>query len=114
MLGFLVSFGLTRLVSYAKKKEGEMAIKKCSSKKVIFKISAPTAKDVRLAGDFNSWDASRANLKKSKDGVWTRDLTLKSGRYEYKYLIDGQWQRDPLNNLFIVNAFGSENSVIEL
>jgi len=91
-----------------------MALKKCSAKKVTFKISAPTAKDVRLAGDFNSWDPSNANLKKSKDGVWRRDLTLKSGRYEYKYLVDGQWQRDPLNNLFTANTFGTENSVIEL
>jgi len=91
-----------------------MAIKKCSSKKVTFKISAPNAKDVRLAGDFNSWDASTDILKKSKDGVWARDLTLKSGRYEYKYLVDGQWQKDPLNSLFAVNTYGSENSVIEL
>jgi len=91
-----------------------MAAKKCASKKITFKINAPGAKDVRLAGDFNSWDASRVALKKSKDGLWTRDLTLKSGRYEYKYLIDGQWQKDPLNNLFVTNTFGTENSVIEL
>ena len=91
-----------------------MAIKKISTKKVAFKISAPNAKDVRLAGDFNSWDASSTALKKSNNGVWTRDLTLKSGRYEYKYLVDGQWQKDPLNNLFVTNTFGSENSVIEI
>jgi len=91
-----------------------MAIKKCLQKKVTFKISAPSAKDVRLAGDFNTWDASSTALKKSKDGVWARDLILKSGRYEYKYLVDGQWQRDLLNNLFVTNTFGSENSVIEL
>jgi len=91
-----------------------MAVKKSSSKKVTFKITAPGAKDVRLAGDFNSWDASGTTLKKSKDGTWTRDMALKAGRYEYKYLVDGQWQRDPLNNLFVANVFGSENSVIEL
>ncbi len=91
-----------------------MALKKCSTKKVAFKISAPTAKDVRVAGDFNSWDTSSATLKKSKDGIWKRDVILKSGRYEYKYLVDGQWQRDPLNNLFVTNTFGTENSVIEL
>lgn len=91
-----------------------MAVKKTLTKSVTFKISAPTAKDVRLAGDFNSWDASGTSLKKSKDGVWKKDITLKSGRHEYKYLIDGQWQKDPLNNLFVVNTFGTENSVIEL
>jgi 1,4-alpha-glucan branching enzyme len=90
-----------------------MAVKKSSAKKITFKISAPTAKDVRLAGDFNSWDASSFSLKKSKNGLWKRDLSLKSGRYEYKYLVDGQWQRDPSNNLSVVNTFGSENSVIE-
>ena len=91
-----------------------MALKKTSTKKVIFKISAPNAKDVRLAGDFNSWDSSSSTLKKSKDGVWKRDMTLRTGRYEYKYLVDGQWQRDPLNNFFATNTFGTENSVIEL
>jgi len=91
-----------------------MAVKKTSTKKVTFKISAPNAKDVRLAGNFNAWDASKTSLKKSKDGVWKRELALKSGRYEYKYLVDGQWQRDPLNNLFTANTFGTENSVIEL
>jgi hypothetical protein len=44
-----------------------MAINKCSPKKVTFKITAPNAKDVRLAGDFNSWDASSSSLKKSKE-----------------------------------------------
>lgn len=91
-----------------------MALKKISTKKVTFKISAPNARDVRLAGDFNSWDASSTVLARSKDGVWKRDLALKPGRYEYKYLVDGQWQRDPLNNLFTKNTFGTENSVIEL
>lgn len=91
-----------------------MAVKKSAVKKVAFKISAPNAKDVRLAGDFNSWDASSTTLKKFKDGIWKTDLTLKPGRYEYKYLVDGQWQKDSLNKLFTINTFGTENSVIEL
>lgn len=89
-------------------------MKKCSSKKITFEISAPNAKEVRLAGDFNSWDSNKTVLKKTKNGVWKRDLELKSGRYEYKYLIDGQWIKDPLNKLFVVNAYGTENSVVEL
>jgi 1,4-alpha-glucan branching enzyme len=91
-----------------------MASKKSSPKKVTFQISAPDARDVRLAGDFNSWNPSNTTLRKAKDGVWKRDLSLKPGRYEYKYVVDGQWRRDPINNLFTVNAYGTENSVIEL
>lgn len=91
-----------------------MAVKKCATKMVTFQIKAPDAKDVRLAGDFNAWNPSSMLLKRSKDGIWKRDLNLKSGRYEYKYLVDGQWRRDPINNLFTVNPYGTENSVIEL
>lgn len=89
-------------------------MKKGSSKKITFEISAPSAKDVRLAGDFNSWDSNKTLLKKTKSGIWKRDLALRPGRYEYKYLVDGQWVKDPLNKLFVVNSYGTENSVVEL
>lgn len=89
-------------------------MKKSASKKVTFKIGAPNAREVKLAGDFNSWDPSKTLLKKTKDGVWQRDLTLNSGRYEYKYLVDGEWRKDPSNNSFVKNTYGTENSVIEI
>lgn len=91
-----------------------MLKKSCEAKKVTFKINAPTAKDVRLAGDFNSWNTTSILLKKTRDGVWKRDLDLKPGRYEYKYIVDGKWQRDSFNKFFVMNSYGSENSVIEL
>jgi hypothetical protein len=39
---------------------------------------------------------------------------LKPGKYEYKYVVDGQWQKDPFNNLFTKNTYGTENSIIEI
>lgn len=87
---------------------------KTSGKKVEFKLTAPHAREVRLAGDFNSWDPNKTLLRKAKDGVWRTDLSLKPGRYEYKFVVDGEWRKDPLNNLFSVNTFGTENSVVEL
>lgn len=89
-------------------------MKKILGKTVTFKLSAPQAREVRLAGDFNSWDPNKTLLRKTKDGVWRTDLSLKPGRYEYKFVVDGEWRKDPLNNLFSVNTFGTENSVVEL
>ncbi|MFA4991711.1 MAG: isoamylase early set domain-containing protein [Candidatus Omnitrophota bacterium] len=85
-----------------------------SGKTITFKYSAPEAKEVKLAGDFNSWNPSKTTLKKSKNGTWTRDLNLKPGRYEYKFVVDGQWQKDPFNSLFAKNTYGTENSVIQI
>jgi len=34
------------------------------------------------------------------------------GRYEYKFLVDGEWHRDPVNQEVCDNDFGTLNSVI--
>lgn len=84
------------------------------AKKINFTLEAPTATKVMLAGDFNGWDSARTPLRKCNDRIWRKELKLKTGRYEYKFFVDGNWQLDPKNNNRIVNSFGSENSVIEI
>lgn len=82
-------------------------------KKVSFTISAPNASSVMLAGSFNNWNYTGTSLKKNtKNGSWTRELTLKPGRYEYKYIVDGRWINDPNNRNTIRNPYGTENSLI--
>jgi hypothetical protein len=70
---------------------------------------------VRLAGDFNGWvpDAGVA-LEVHEDGCWTKFVPLDPGRYEYKLIVDGRWQSDPLNPRHTPNRFGSTNSVMEI
>jgi chromosome partitioning protein len=70
---------------------------------------------VRLAGDFNGWvpDASVV-LEVHEDGCWTKFVPLDPGRYEYKLIVDGNWQPDPLNPNHTPNRFGSVNSVLEI
>ena len=94
-----------------------MAIKKRiqrQRKSVTFTFNAPQAKNVMLAGDFNNWNATATSLKKNNTNKWEKNLTLKSGRYEYKFIVDGDWISDPNNNNKIINAFGTENSIIEV
>jgi hypothetical protein len=39
---------------------------------------------------------------------------LPPGRYEYKFIVDGEWIPDPSEPHEVVNAFGSTNSVVEV
>jgi len=90
-------------------------VRKTKTKKVSFSILAPKANRVTVAGNFNNWDASNTPLiKNSKEGVWKRELTLESGKYEYKFVVDGRWINDPGNKRTIKNPFGTENSLVEV
>lgn len=97
-----------------KKREGEKMPKKDIKKKVSFEIMAPEAKKVLLSGDFNSWNTEGTPLKKQKTGLWKTTMTLGPGKYEYKFIIDGQWVTDPTNSYTNTNSLGSHNSVKEV
>lgn len=84
---------------------------KILTKKVPFEFLAPEAHEVYLAGDFNNWDTSANPMKKDKKGIWKATLTLKPGSYEYRFLVDGNWENDPSCSYGVPNEFGSENCV---
>lgn len=70
---------------------------------------------VRVAGDFNAWAPdSGVMLQLHEDGGWTKFVPLKPGRYEYRLIVDGHWQPDPLNPKRAPNAMGSTNSVLDV
>jgi transcriptional regulator with XRE-family HTH domain len=94
-------------------KEENMATK-CAKKKVDFEISAPDARKVQITGDFTSWNEKGITMKKNKTGLWKTSMSLKPGRYEYKFIVDGQWWTDPANSSIVGNSFGTTNSVVEI
>ena len=65
-----------------------------------------------VAGDFNAWNANTHPMKQDEKGVWKKMLILPSGRYEYKFLVDGKWQDDPKNDQKCPNCFGTQNNVL--
>lgn len=79
-----------------------------------FTVMAPEAKDVFLVGDFNGWQAEGFQMRKFKDGICRKKVQLKPGRYEYLFIVDGDWRTDPNNDARCTNPFGLENSVIEI
>jgi len=62
---------------------------------VTFRLKAPKAKRVFLAGDFNQWNPSVLPLNKGSKGVWETLLPLPAGKYDYLFQVDGVWTPDP-------------------
>jgi 1,4-alpha-glucan branching enzyme len=78
---------------------------------VVFTIEAPHARHVQLVGDFNGWTLDQHEMMPS-GAVWTSVLRLLPGRYQYRYIIDGDWRSDPLNREVEPSPFGGHNSVL--
>lgn len=83
-------------------------------RKIDLEFYAPRANEVQLAGDFNGWDPSKTPLRKDREGRWRVSLSLPNGRYQYRFLVDGQWQNDQRPVECVPNAFGSWNCVLEV
>jgi 1,4-alpha-glucan branching enzyme len=79
-----------------------------------FRLYAPAARRVSLAGSFNNWNTKALSAEKDPRGNWVVKANLKPGRYEYKFIVDGSWLNDPNCNSRVPNAFGSQNSLIEV
>ena len=77
---------------------------------VRLELCKPGAHSVAVAGSFNSWQPEQASA--SGHGAWFKELTIGPGRYEYMFVVDGQWLPDPNAKEFAPNPFGGQNSVL--
>lgn len=80
-----------------------------------FSYYGPEAKSVRVGGNFNEWNPSDEFLmERDEYGMWTKNIFLKPGTYQYKFIVDGEWVEDQSNSNYINNAYGGNNSVLEI
>lgn len=81
---------------------------------VQFTLSAPAARTVAVAGDFNGWSASTHLLRDPDgDGVWTVMVPLAPGIHEYMFVVDDErWVTDPRAADHLDDGFGMRNAVI--
>ncbi len=77
-------------------------------------VKAPEAKEVYLAGEFNNWKLDEHSRMEQTNGCWTKHLNLNSGKYRYRFVIDGNWIEDADNPLKELNAYGTMDSLLKI
>lgn len=82
--------------------------------KATLSVFEPRAQHVCLSGEFNRWSPDATPMKRQSDGRWEATVTLPPGRYEYKFVVDGQWVPDVSAKENVLNRYGTLNSVIEV
>jgi len=68
------------------------------------------ANDVRLSGSFNAWSKSGTQMHRTDKG-WECQLRLSPGKHLYKFIVDGSWHEDPMNQLQEHDSYRGFNSV---
>lgn len=88
---------------------------------VLFTCHSETAAHIFLAGSFNGWDPAETPMMRGKDGHWSVEVELAPGRYEYKFVVDGEWCCEPGCSALsvecancILNDVGTMNRVREV
>ncbi len=80
-------------------------------RQVQFKLKGfENAKDVFVAGSFNSW-AAKNNPLKRQDGYWTGEVECEPGKVSYQFIVDGRWITDPENHRIVIEN-GYKHSVL--
>jgi hypothetical protein len=72
---------------------------------------------VFLSGTFNDWEPrDPAYLLKDEDGdgVWNLTVKLAPGIYQYKFVVDGYWIKDPDSPGWAPDGFGGQNGKLEV
>ncbi|MEK6698281.1 MAG: isoamylase early set domain-containing protein [Nitrospirota bacterium] len=82
---------------------------------VRFRLYAPHARTVALAGEFNKWKVDETALIRQEDGAWVAELSLEPGTYTYMFVVNGkEWVPDPDADSYRDDGFGYKNSVLRV
>lgn len=84
-------------------------------RQVVLRFPGLAGREVQLAGDFNNWEPDHNVLvtRTSGDTV-EKVLSLQPGVYQYRLIVDGQWQDDTSNPERIPNVVGGYNSLLRV
>ncbi|MDP6979626.1 MAG: AAA family ATPase [Myxococcota bacterium] len=97
-------------------REEKEATSSDATREVVIRYRDAQAGEVRIAGDFNGWipDKGVRSMIESEGEtrIWTKVFYLQPGTYQYRYVVDGEWFRDPDNNEWIPTPAGQENSLL--
>jgi chromosome partitioning protein len=81
---------------------------------VTLRFPGYTGKDLRIAGDFNNWEPDQGVATRRVGDVLEKILKLQPGVYQYRLVVDGQWQDDASNSDRMQNLMGGYNSLLRV
>jgi chromosome partitioning protein len=82
---------------------------------VIVRFHDPHASEVQIAGSFNDWHPDENVItRREEDGTWQKIVFAQPGSYEYRLVVDGDWEADPNNEAQVANSLGGVNSVLHV
>ncbi|XP_050373276.1 protein PTST homolog 2, chloroplastic [Argentina anserina] len=70
-----------------------------------------SASEVLLAGSYDGW-ATQRKMERSSTGIFSASLKLYPGRYEIKFIVDGEWRIDPLRPIVRNNGYKNNRLII--
>jgi AMP-activated protein kinase-like protein len=74
-----------------------------------FRLDAPRARKVELAGGFTGWKPT-LSMTRAEPGIWTVVVPLPPGVHDYAFIVDGErWVPDPMAPA-VADGFGGLNS----
>lgn len=72
-----------------------------------------TTKVVKLPGSFNGWNVDATELSKGEGNLFTTQVKLQPGKYQYKFHVDGEWMPDPNLELVVKGLKVKAGSLVE-
>lgn len=72
------------------------------------------AQKVYLVGNMNQWNSYSHPFEYKGNGLWEIEIRLLKGNYEYHFIVDGKWKKDPINSQTKENALGRSYSYFEV
>lgn len=79
---------------------------------VRFKLDAPAARSVYLAGEMSDWESGKRAMTRDASGRWSLELDLAPGQWLYKLIVDGHWIADPGHADRDADGRGGEHSFV--
>ncbi|MCK4665031.1 MAG: alpha-glucosidase C-terminal domain-containing protein [Bacteroidales bacterium] len=80
---------------------------------IIYNPKGEKYKNVNVAGEINAWDPANTPMNFT-DGLWQAKIFLEPGKYQYQFVVDGNWILDPDNPVKEDNNQGGFNSVMQV
>ena len=79
---------------------------------VVMEFVSNGIEKLQLAGEFNDWVPDKDVDTQIEKGVIRKIINVKPGKYQYRLIIDGKWQKDSSNPYQILNEYGEVNSLL--